>query len=82
MDCDELRRKRGQSDIQGIILPYGQVEGFTKTFRLYRSKVTIGDVAYNIDHTTYMYLMDPEGKFASVLGAHLSSDEVVATQLR
>jgi protein SCO1/2 len=72
-------------DIQGIVVPQDKVQSFTKTFRLYRNKVPTEDGGYNIDHTTYMYLMDPEGKLASVLGAHLSSDELaeaVAAQLR
>lgn len=72
-------------DIQGIVVPQDKIQSFTKTFRLYRNKVPTEDGGYNIDHTTYMYLMDPEGKLASVLGAHLSSDELaeaVASQLR
>jgi protein SCO1/2 len=69
--------------IEGLVVPEAKVQNFTQTFRLYNRKVPSDDGGYTLDHTTYMYLMDPQGKFVNVLGASLSYDELaeaIATQ--
>lgn len=66
-------------EIEGLVVPQANVDSFTRTFRLYNKKVPTDDGGYNLDHTTYMYLMGKDGKFVNVLGAHLSYDELAET---
>ncbi len=51
-----------------------QVKGAVKAYRAYFEKDGTGD-AYLVNHTSLIYLMNPEGKFSRVLTYGLSPDE-------
>lgn len=63
-------------DLRGLIVPSASLTTFLKEFKLYSNKVATGDGGYNLDHTSYMYLMDKEGKFVNILGANLNNEEL------
>lgn len=63
-------------ELHGLIVPAHSIPEFLKNYKLYSNKVPTGDGGYNLDHTSYMYLMDKEGKFVNVLGANLSNEEL------
>ena len=60
-----------------------QVDVAVKAYRVYSKKVSLGDDAddYTIDHTSYIYLMDENGKYAAVFTKH-DSPETIAAQIK
>jgi protein SCO1/2 len=63
-------------ELEGLVVPLDKLDGFKKTFRLYARKVPNEESEYLLDHTTYMYLFDKNGKFVNVLGANLNNEEL------
>jgi len=64
--------------IRGLLVPQEDLPVFLKNFKLYSRKVYEGE-EYMLDHTTYMYLFDKNGKFVNVLGANLNFEELADT---
>ncbi len=54
--------------IGGLTGSVAQTEATVKTYRIYveRQKAQ-GDGSYLVDHSSYVYLMDPQGKFVDVI---------------
>lgn len=51
----------------------------TKDFRVFFSKTAEPDKDpdYLVDHSIFMYLMDPEGKFVDYFGVNMESKQIV-----
>jgi len=60
-----------------------QVDVAVKAYRVYSKKVSLGEDEddYTIDHTSYIYLMDKDGKYAAVFTKH-DSPETIAVQIK
>ncbi len=60
-----------------------QVDVAVKAYRVYAKKVSLGEDVddYTIDHTSYIYLMDKNGKYAAVFTKH-DSPETIAAQIK
>lgn len=60
-----------------------QVDGAVVAYRVYSKKVSLGDdeADYTIDHTSYIYLMDKNGKYAAVFTKH-DSPQTIAAQIK
>ena len=58
-----------------------QTAAAAKAYRVYYSVQKTGGDDYLVDHSAYIYLMSPAGKFAKVLAGNLSGDQM-AEQLR
>ena len=77
-DTPEIVKKYGKvfhDDIQSFVVKEHDLTDFLKTFKLYSRKV-LNENDYMLDHTSYMYLFDKNGKFVNVLGANLNSEEL------
>lgn len=77
-DTPELVQKYAEvfhKDLIPLIVREQDLTEFLKTFKLYSRKV-LNENDYMLDHTTYMYLFDQEGKFLNILGANLNYDEL------
>ena len=70
-------------NLVGLTGTPAQVEVAVKAYRVYSKKVSLGEDAddYTIDHTSYIYLMDKDGKYAAVFTKH-DSPETIATQIK
>jgi protein SCO1/2 len=71
------------SRIIGLTGTKEQIESVIKEYRLYvsREKPEQGGDDYVISHSSYIYLMDPQGRFANVIHAEEHGDEI-AIRLR
>lgn len=58
-----------------------QTAAALKGFRVYAAKQPLGDGGYTMDHSTFVYLMDQEGRYAMHFLAQLPVEEM-ATRLR
>lgn len=77
-DTPEMVKKYTElfhKDIVPLVVREQDLTEFLKNFKLYSRKV-LNENDYMLDHTTYMYLFDGEGKFVNILGANLSFDEL------
>lgn len=78
-DTPEMVKKYAEifhEDIVPLVVREEDLTEFLKTFKLYSRRV-LNENDYMLDHTTYMYLFDKEGRFLNILGANLSHDELV-----
>lgn len=68
------------SRIIGLTGTRDQIDSVVKEYRLYvsREKPQHGGDDYLISHSSYIYLMDPQGRFANVIRAEEVGDEIVA----
>lgn len=55
-----------------------QLAGLIKRYHLYVSRQPASDGHYLVDHSSYFYLMDPDGKFVNILHDDLSGENMVA----
>jgi protein SCO1/2 len=53
---------RGQPD---------DIEAAAKSFHVYYRPRSLGNGQYTVDHSSYIYVIDPSGKFAALLQADL-----------
>lgn len=74
-DLIEKYTKVFHEDLIGLSPAIEDLTKFLKIFKLYSRKVYEGD-DYMLDHTTYMYFFDKNGKFINVLGANLNYEEL------
>jgi protein SCO1/2 len=58
-----------------------EIEAAAKSFHVYYQMRSLGNGQYTVDHSGYLYLIDPRGKFASLLTASLPGHEI-AQELR
>jgi protein SCO1/2 len=65
--------------IIGLTGDYATVKSACKAYRVYFSTPPDADPKgdYLVDHSIYVYLMDPNGQFVEAFGQSSSSDEVV-----
>lgn len=63
----------------GLTGSLAQVKGIAKAYRIYHSKVADENSAdgYTVDHSAYMYLMSPEGRYITHYSPAIQSDELV-----
>jgi cytochrome oxidase Cu insertion factor (SCO1/SenC/PrrC family) len=56
-----------------------QVDKITRDYRVFFSKTADPeqDADYLVDHSIFMYLMDPEGKFVDYFGVNLDEKQIV-----
>jgi protein SCO1/2 len=75
--------KSFDSRILGLTGTQAQIDSVIKEYRLYvalQKSETNGD-DYTVEHSAYIYLMDPEGKFVNVIQGNEDGD-AIATWLR
>lgn len=59
----------------GLTGTQAQVDAAAKAYRVYYAKVGDGP-GYTMDHSTAIYLMDPKGRFKTVIPYNLPPDEI------
>ena len=66
--------------ILGLTGTQAQIDGVTREYRVYVAldKSERGGDDYLVSHSAYLYLMDPSGKFASVIQGNEDGDAIVA----
>src|SRR5690606_280495 len=64
-------------DVIGLTGTPEQVAAATKAYRAYFQKSGEGD-DYVVDHSTFTYLIDPQGRFNTVIAHNTPPDEVAA----
>lgn len=66
--------------IVGLTGTAEQVDKAAKSFRVYYAKAPGGDAeSYQMDHSTYTYLMGPQGEFLTVFARGTSPEDMAAT---
>lgn len=73
--------KSFDSRIVGLTGTEAQTDSVAKTYRVYTAPQKTDGDDYTVDHSAYLYLMDPNGKFVNVIAGEASGDEM-ATKLR
>lgn len=63
----------------GLVGPYAETKAICKAYRVYFSTPPNADPAgdYLVDHSIFVYLMDPEGKFVEAFGQSVGKEEIV-----
>ncbi|KAF8875330.1 h-sco1 [Gymnopilus junonius] len=63
----------------GLVGEYADTKAVCKAYRVYFSTPPDADPKgdYLVDHSIFVYLMDPNGKFVDAFGQSVSADEVV-----
>jgi protein SCO1/2 len=66
------------SSFIGLVGPYDEIKAACKAYRVYFSTPPNADPAgdYLVDHSIFVYLMDPEGKFVEAFGQSVSKEEI------
>jgi protein SCO1/2 len=64
--------------IVGLTGTRDEVAAAAKAYRVYFSRVPGKDGEYTIDHSAIIYLMDPDGRFATHFNAGATSTEIAA----
>jgi protein SCO1/2 len=72
--------KSFDSRILGLTGTQAQIDSVIKEYRLYVAlqKSEAGGDDYLVGHSTYIYLMDPEGKFVNVIHGNEDGDAIAA----
>ena len=67
------------SSFVGLVGPYEEIKAICKAYRVYFSTPPNADPAgdYLVDHSIFVYLMDPEGKFVEAFGQSVGPEEIV-----
>jgi protein SCO1/2 len=67
------------SSFIGLVGSYEETKATCKAYRVYFSTPPNADPAgdYLVDHSIFVYLMDPEGKFVEAFGQSVSKEEIV-----
>ncbi len=67
------------SRIIGLTGSEPQIAEVAKAYRVYYAKETPKDgTAYTMDHSSFIYLMDPEGRLAALFGPQATATELAA----
>jgi protein SCO1/2 len=53
-----------------------QIEGAMKAYRVYAAKHPEGDGEYSMDHSAFVYIMNPEGSYQTHVGFDIQPDEL------
>ncbi len=63
----------------GLVGSYEDTKAICKQYRVYFSTPPNADPKgdYLVDHSIFVYLMDPEGKFVEAFGQSVDADEIV-----
>jgi protein SCO1/2 len=66
------------SSFIGLVGPYDEIKAACKAYRVYFSTPPNADPAgdYLVDHSIFVYLMDPEVKFVEAFGQSVSKEEI------
>jgi protein SCO1/2 len=67
--------------IIGLTGSQEQTDSVVKAYRVYVAPQKNEGDDYLVDHTAYLYLMNPQGKFVNVVGGDLAGDQM-ANKLR
>ena len=72
--------KSFDSRIIGLTGTQDQIDRTVKEFRVYasREKSDDGGDSYLVSHTSYIYLMDPQGEFVNVIQGGATGEEIAA----
>jgi len=72
--------KSFDSRIIGLTGTQDQIDRTVKEFRVFasREKSDDGGNTYLVSHTSYIYLMDPQGSFVNVIQGGATGDEIAA----
>ena len=72
--------KSFDSRIIGLTGTQDQIDRTVKEFRVYasRDKSDDGGDSYLVSHTSYIYLMDPQGEFVNVIQGGATGEEIAA----
>ena len=73
--------KSFDSRIVGLTGSQDQIDRVVKEYRVYvasQKSETQGDDNYLVSHSAYIYLMDPQGKFANVIQGSEAGEEIAA----
>ena len=72
--------KAFDSRIIGLTGTQDQIDRTVKEFRVYasREKSDDGGDSYLVSHTSYIYLMDPQGEFVNVIQGGATGEEIAA----
>ncbi len=64
----------------GLVGPYESIKAACKAYRVYFSTPPDADPKgdYLVDHSIFVYLMDPEGRFVEAFGQNVDPDQIVA----
>ena len=64
-------------DLVGLTGTVEQVEAAKKTYRVYAQKAgKEGDADYLVDHSAFVYLMDPDGRYLAHFGPDATAEEI------
>ncbi len=67
------------SRIIGLTGTAQQIAATAKAYRVYYQQETPKDgTPYTMDHSSFIYLMDPEGHLAALFGSQITADELAA----
>ena len=72
--------KSFDSRIVGLTGNQAQIDNVVKQYRIYveQQKSEAGEDNYLVSHSAYIYLMDPQGKFANVIEGIATGEEIAA----
>lgn len=64
----------------GLVGTYEAIKGACKAYRVYFSTPPDADAAgdYLVDHSIFVYLMDPAGQFVEAFGQNTEADQMAA----
>jgi len=63
--------------IQGLRGEPDDIEAAAKSFHVYYRPRSLGNGQYTVDHSSYIYVIDPKGKFAELLTGDLPGHPLV-----
>jgi protein SCO1/2 len=53
-----------------------ETEAAAKAFHVYYRPVSLGNAQYTMDHSSFLYLIDPKGKFSSLITGNLPGHDM------
>ena len=56
-----------------------ETEAAAKAFHVYYRPVSLGNAQYTMDHSGFLYLIDPKGKFSTLLTGNLPGHDMAQT---
>src|SRR6476646_1616516 len=56
-----------------------ETEAAAKAFHVYYRPVSLGDAQYTMDHSGFLYLVNPQGKFVSLITGNLPGHDMAQT---
>jgi protein SCO1/2 len=67
------------SHIVGLRGDPDQIRAAARQFHVYYRPRSLGNGEYSVDHSSYLYLMAPNGRFARLLADSLPADQLAQT---